>query len=44
MITVDDLWDALRRVACATRPHTDATCIVLLRRDDVAKALQMIGK
>jgi len=43
-MTVDELWDALRVVACATQPHTDAKCIVMLRREHVARALRKLAK
>jgi len=38
----DALWDALRKVVCSTRPHTDATAIVMLGRQDLDKALAAI--
>lgn len=41
-VTVDRLWDALRKVACVTKPYTDAKVIVQLRRDDVAAALKSL--
>lgn len=41
-LSVDVLWDALRKVACSTNPSTDAKCIVMLRREHVAKAMRML--
>lgn len=38
----DILWDNLRYVACATRPHTDAKTIVQLKREDVIRACRML--
>lgn len=45
--TVDELWDALREIACATKPFTDAKTIVMLRRHHIvetAKKLQVKNK
>lgn len=44
MWTVDQLWDALRQECCATKPHTDAKAIVLLRRDDLVRAIARLKK
>ena len=41
-LTVDTFWDALRTVACLN-PLDKAKCIVQLRRDDVAKAIKILG-
>lgn len=43
MGTVDQLWDALRRGCCATKPHTDAKVIVMMRRDDLERALETLS-
>lgn len=37
---VDAVWDALRKRCCATKPHTDATRVVMVGRDDIAAALK----
>ena len=42
-MTVDELWAALRAVACSTNPHTDAKCIVMLRREHVVAALKLMS-
>lgn len=44
IVTVDALWDALRKRCCATKPWTDAKCIVQLRRDDLAAAFKDLHK
>ena len=41
-ITTDELWDELRLRCCATKPHTDAKTIVMLRRDDLDVALRSV--
>lgn len=38
----DYLWNALRDVACSTKPSSDAKTIVLLKREHVALALKKI--
>ena len=39
---VDQLWDALRHVCCASKPATDAKTIVMVRRTDIAAAIGLI--
>jgi hypothetical protein len=43
-MTVDELWNALREVACVTVPYTKATTIVAVRKDHVKKALKLIER
>lgn len=40
VVTVDALWDALRKRCCATKPWSDAKAIVQLRREDLAAAFK----
>lgn len=42
LLTADALWDVLRRVACSTKPYTDASCIVMLRKEHVAKVIALL--
>ena len=41
-MTTDELWDALREVACSTKPPTDAKTIVQLKREHIAEALKLL--
>jgi hypothetical protein len=40
--STDELWDALREVACVTEPSKDANTIVTLRRAHVKAALALL--
>lgn len=41
-MTVDELWDALRQECCSIKPYTDAKAIVMLRKEDIRKALKRL--
>lgn len=43
-ISVDELWDELRFICCAIKPHTEAKTIIQLHREDIAKAFNNILK
>jgi hypothetical protein len=40
----EQLWDALREVACASKPFSEATSIVMLKKHHVEKALEAIDE
>lgn len=39
---VDEIWDALRAQCCATRPHTDAKAVILVRRPDIVAVVKVL--
>lgn len=41
-LTVDQLWDALRKQCCSTKPFTDAKSIVSVKRDDIVAVIKSL--
>lgn len=41
-ISEKELWDALRQVACSSKPYQEASKIVMLSSEDIVKAFQLI--
>jgi hypothetical protein len=42
MTDLDELWDALRESSCSTKEWKEAKAIVMLNKQDVKKALQLL--
>jgi hypothetical protein len=39
-IDIDLLWEILREQNCSTKPFTDATCVVLVKKPQITAAIK----